>query len=333
MVSFDSLFNKRGRAGKGGGKGDGKGDGKGASKDGGKDAGKGGDKRGKFPLLLLLPAILAVVVLVVAFLTLFTVLQTTQVLIVRFGEVRQEIFKPGLHAKVPLIDNIVVYDKRTLDIDPPPFEVLLTDKKRIAVDAFARYRIVNPKLYYQRIGTEARLRDRFGKNINAALQRVIATVSLDAVLSSERESIMNEIREEVRKSADSFGVRVIDVRIGRTDLPDDTSQAVFERMRTEREREARELRAQGNESARKIRAQADKEKELIIANATKQSDILRGKGEAARNRLLGRAFSRDPAFFEFNKSLEVYRKSIEGGDTTIIISPDNEFFRYFKRSR
>lgn len=314
MASVDRPFSKEGK--------------RGSSK-----GGKGSRKGGKFPLLILLPVAFIIIAIVVAFLMLFTVLQTTQVLIVRFGEVRQEIFDPGLHARVPLVDNIVIYDKRTLDIDPPPFEVLLTDKKRIAVDAFARYRIVNPKLYYQRIATEARLRDRFGKNINAALQRVIATVSLDSVLSSERESIMNEIREEVRKSAESFGVEVIDVRIGRTDLPDDTSQAVFERMRTEREREARELRAQGNESARKIRAQADKEKELIIADATKQSDILRGKGEASRNRLLGRAFSRDPSFFEFNKSLEVYKKSIEGGDTTIIISPDSEFFRYFNRSR
>ena len=294
---------------------------------------KGGGKGRGISVFLLLLAGLLLLSAVGALLTLFTVQQTEQVLIVRFGEVRREIFTPGLRVKVPLIDNIVTYDKRTLDIDPPPFEVLLTDKKRIAIDAFARYRIVQPKIYYQRIRNETRLRDRFGKNINAALQRVIATVSLDTVLSSQREMIMNEIREEVRKSAESFGVEVIDVRIGRTDLPEDTSQAVFERMRTEREREARELRAQGNESARKIRAQADKEKEIILANATRQSSILRGKGEAARNRLLGRAFSRDPAFFEFNKSLEVYRKSIEGGDTTIILSPDSEFFRYFNRSR
>lgn len=296
-----------------------------------KKQGASGSK-GKIPLFLLLLAGLLLLGMIAGFLTLFKVHQTTQVLIVRFGEVRREIFKPGLHVKVPLVDNIVIYDKRTLDLDPPPFEVLLTDKKRIAVDAFARYRITNPKLYYQRIGTEARLRDRFGKNINAALQRVIATVSLDAVLSRQRESIMNEIREEVRKSAESFGVKVIDVRIGRTDLPEDTSQAVFERMRTEREREARELRAQGNESARKIRAQADKEKELIIADAKKRSDILRGKGEASRNRILGRAFARDPSFFEFNKSLEVYRQSIKDGDTTLILSPDSEFFRYFNRS-
>ena len=299
----------------------------GSSKGSGKRKG-----RGLSVFLLLLGGIVLFSALA-ALMTLFTVKQTEQVLIVRFGEVQREIFTPGLRVKVPLIDNIVIYDKRTLDIDPPPFEVLLTDKKRIAVDAFARYRIVQPKIYYQRIFNETRLRDRFGKNINAALQRVIATVSLDTLLSSQREAIMNEIREEVRKSAESFGVEVIDVRIGRTDLPEDTSQAVFERMRTEREREARELRAQGNESAQKIRAQADKEKEIILADATRQSSILRGKGEATRNRLLGRAFSRDPAFFEFNKSLEVYKKSIEGGETTIILSPESEFFRYFNRSR
>ena len=299
-------------------------------------ADKKGDKGRKsagLSVFLLLLGGVALLSVIGALLSLFTVKQTDQVLIVRFGEVQREIFTPGLRVKMPLIDNVVTYDKRTLDLDPPPFEVLLTDKKRIAVDAFARYRIVRPKVYYQRIRNETRLRDRFGKNINAALQRVIATVSLDTLLSSQREAIMNEIREEVRTSAESFGVEVIDVRIGRTDLPDDTSQAVFERMRTEREREARELRAQGNESARKIRAQADKEKEIILADATRQSDILRGKGEAARNRLLGRAFSRDPSFFEFNKSLEVYKKSIEGGETTIILSPDSEFFRYFNRSR
>ncbi len=298
-------------------------------------SGKGSGKRkgrGISVFLLLLGGIL-LLSLIGGLMTLFTVKQTEQVLIVRFGEVQREIFTPGLQVKVPMIDNVVIYDKRTLDIDPPPFEVLLTDKKRIAVDAFARYRIVQPKIYYQRIFNETRLRDRFGKNINAALQRVIATVSLDTLLSSQREAIMNQIREEVRKSAESFGVEVIDVRIGRTDLPEDTSQAVFERMRTEREREARELRAQGNESAQKIRAQADKEKEIILADATRQSSILRGKGEATRNRLLGRAFSRDPAFFEFNKSLEVYKKSIESGETTIILSPESEFFRYFNRSR
>ena len=262
--------------------------------------------------------------------TFFTVHQTRQAIVLQFGEVKREIRQPGLHFKIPIVQNVIYYENRTLALDPPPFEVLLTDKKRINIDAYVRYRIVSPSAFYQRITTEARLRDRFGKSVNAALQRVIATVSLEDLLSPERDRIMAQIEEEATQQSVTFGVEVIDVRIGRTDLPPQTSEAVFNRMRTEREREARELRAEGAEMAQKIRAEADKERIIILAESERISRILRGEGEANRNEILGEAFSQDPDFFEFYKSLEQYQSSLLENETTMILSPDSQFFRFFK---
>ena len=273
--------------------------------------------------------IIALGVLLGAF---FTVHQTKQALVLQFGEVKRVISTPGLKFKIPFIQNVIYYDNRTLDLDPPPFEVLLTDKKRINVDAYARYRIVDPKLYYQRIRTESRLRDRFGKNVNAALRRVIATVPLNDLLSPRRDSIMLQIEQGVSQQARSFGIEVIDVRIGRTDLPEQTSQAVFNRMRTEREREARELRAEGNEIAQKIRAEANKERTILLAEARRKSEILRGEGEATRNEVLGSAYGENPDFFEFYKSLQEYERSLSA-DTSLVLTPDSDFFRYFKQYR
>lgn len=279
--------------------------------------------------------VLSIVGLIVLSNTFFTVHQTKQAIVLQFGEVKRSIREPGLHIKLPFVQNVVYYDSRILDLDPPPFEVLLTDKKRINVDAFVRYRIVDPSRYYQRIRTEARMRDRFGKTVNAALQRVLASVSLTDVLSPKRDEVMQNIENEVLVLASTFGSKVIDVRIGRTDLPEQTSQAVFQRMRTERDREARELRAEGNEFARKIRAQADKGRTLLLAESSKTSQILRGEGEAISNNTLAKAFNRDPEFFAFYKSLQQYRRGLIGETdadkgTTLVISPNSEFFRYFK---
>lgn len=281
----------------------------------------------RFSLYLL--GALAFIVLLVATGAVFTVHQTKQALVLQFGQIEREVKEPGLNFKIPFVQNVVYYDNRTLDIDPPPFEVLLTDKKRINVDAYARYRIISPSLYYQRIQNEARLRDRFGKTTNAALQRVLATVSLDDVLSPRRNEIMAQIEREVSEQAVSFGIEVVDVRIGRTDLPPQTSQAVFSRMRTEREREARELRAEGNEIAQVIRAGADKERTLLIATAEKQNQILRGQGEANRTRILARAFTEDEEFFLFYRALQAYRASLATQDTTLLLSPNSAFFQYF----
>ena len=264
--------------------------------------------------------------------TLFTVKQTEQVIILQFGDPKKVIKKPGLSWKIPFIQNVVSYDNRVLDLDPPEFEVLLTDKKRINIDAFARYQIVDPLKFYQRVKREANLRDVFGKSLNAGVRRVIATVSLSELLSDKRVDSMNKIAEEISFQAESLGIKVIDVRIGRTNLPSTTAQAVYNRMRTEREREAREARAEGNEIAQKIRAKADYDTTVILAKAEYKAEVLRGEGEALKNSILADAYGKDPKFFEFYKSMQNYSKALMGeGETTIVISPDSEFFKYLKK--
>ncbi len=264
---------------------------------------------------------------------LYTVRETEQALVLQFGKVSRTVTKPGLRMKIPFIQNVIRYDDRVLAIDPPPFEVLLTDKKRINVDAYARYRIVSPQEFYQRVRTETLLTDRFGKNVNAALQRVLATVALTDVLSEKRNDIMQQIEDEVQQQAKTFGIELVDIRIGRTDLPEQTSEAVFNRMKTERDREARELRAQGEEASRKIRAQADKERTIILADARRTSDITLGDGEAQRNQILGEAYNQDINFFGFYKSLQEYEKALANSETTLVISPDSEFFDFFGTSQ
>ena len=256
--------------------------------------------------------------------------QTKQAIVLQFGEAKRVIKQPGLAFKIPLVQNVLFYDNRVLDLDPPSFDVLLTDKKRITVDAYARYRIIDPLAFFRRVGTEEILRDRFGKIINSSLRRVIATVSLRDLLSEKRNDIMGTIQAVVSESAASFGIEIVDIRIGRTELPMQTRQSVFDRMRTEREREARELRAEGGEEARKIRAKADLEKTVLLAEADRRAQIMRGEGEGGRNRILGEAYGKDPAFFDFYKSLAEYRKSLMDGETTLILSPDSEFFRFFE---
>jgi membrane protease subunit HflC len=279
---------------------------------------------------LLVLGVVVVVAGIVAMSSLFTVHQTKQAIVLQFGEAKRVIKEPGLAFKIPLVQNVVFYDNRVLDLDPPSFEVLLTDKKRIIIDAYSRYRIVDPLAFFRRVGTEEILRDRFGKIINSSLRRVIATVSLRDLLSEKRNDIMATIQAVVSESAASFGVEIVDIRIGRTELPTQTRQSVFDRMRTEREREARELRAEGGEEARKIRAKADLEKTVLLAEAERLAQIMRGEGEGGRNRILGEAYGKDPAFFDFYKSLAEYRKNLVDTGTTMVLSPDSEFFRFFE---
>jgi len=273
--------------------------------------------------------VLALVTLVVVSQTFFTVHETQQAIVLQFGDPRAVKDKPGLHWKVPFVQNVTFYEKRTLDLDPPPFEVLLTDKKRINVDAFARYRIVNALEFFKTVQNEIGARDRLAALVNPALRAVIARVSLKEVLSAKRTDLMEQIQKDIEADALRFGIKIVDIRIGRTDLPEQTSQAVFNRMRTERERQAREARAEGKEIAQKIRAQADKERTVILANAERDAQIQRGQGEAGRNNILGQAYGRDPQFFAFYKSLEQYQKALIGNDTTMVLSPDSEFFRFF----
>lgn len=265
---------------------------------------------------------------------LFTVNQTEQAIILQFGDPKRVIKEAGLNLKLPFIQNVIRYDNRTLDLDPPEFEVLLKDKKRINIDAFARYQIVDPLKFYQRVKREQNLRDVFGKSLNAGVRRVIANVSLAELLSDKRSDSMAKIANEIKVQAISLGIKVIDVRIGRTNLPSTTAQSVYDRMRTEREREAREARAEGSEMAQKIRAKADFDTTVILADAERRAEILRGEGDAEKNGVLAKAYGKDFRFFEFYKSMQNLRKGLIGkGETTIVISPDNEFFKYLKRSK
>jgi membrane protease subunit HflC len=260
---------------------------------------------------------------------LFSVHQTQQVLVLRFNKVDRVIDEPGLNYKLPFMDQVVALDKRILDLDPPVVQVPLVDKKRINVDAYMRYRIINPVQFYQSVRSEVGFQDRFGRQVNASLQATIARVSLSDLLSDKRDDVMKQVRAEADAAAPAYGVEIIDVRIGRTDLPVEISQNVYNRMRTEREREARELRAEGTEEAQKIRARADREKTVLLAEAQRTSEILRGEGEAKRVTILADAYGKDPAFFDFYKSMQEYRKSLGGNSTSMVLSPDSDFFRFF----
>ncbi len=281
------------------------------------------------PKLLPVLGAIAAALGILAFFMLFTVYQTQQVLVLQFGEYKRTINEPGLHWKLPW-QSVVFFENRVLDLDPPKAQVQLTDKKRINIDAYVRYRIVNPQKFYQSVQTELSFRDRYGLIVEAAVRAEVAKVSLSQLLSDKRIDTMRKISTQVTNKAENFGIAVVDVRIGRTDLPDETSQAVFNRMRSERERQARELRAEGEEESLKIRARADREQVELVAEAERQARILQGEGDAKRNRILGEAYGRDPEFFAFYKSMEQYRKALAAGDTTMVLSPDSDFFRYFR---
>ena len=282
------------------------------------------------PKLLPILGAVAAALGILAFFTLFTVYQTQQVLVLQFGEYKRTINEPGLHWKLPW-QSVVFFENRVLDLDPPKAQVQLTDKKRINVDAYVRYRIVSPQVFYQSVQTEISFRDRYGRIVGAAVRAEVAKVSLTQLLSDKRDDIMREIRAQVDAKAENFGIQVVDVRIGRTDLPDETSQAVFNRMRSERERQAREQRAEGEEESLKIRARADREKVELLAEGERTARLLMGDGDGQRNRILGEAYGRDPEFFAFYKSMEQYRRALAAGDTTMVLSPDSDFFRYFRR--
>lgn len=276
--------------------------------------------------------IVAAILAIVASASLFTVNQTQQALVLQFGEFKRTIKEPGLHAKIPLLQNVVLIDARVLDVDPPVEQVILADQKRLEVDAFARYRIVNPLQFYQSAGSELVVEQRLAAVVNSSLRRVLGNVTLLAVLSSERAKVMTDIKSQVNQEAQRFGVEIVDVRIRRADLPEATSQAVYERMRSEREREAREARAQGNEQAQQIRSRAERERTVILAEAQRDSQVLRGEGDNQAIRILAESASKNPEFYAFYRSLEAYRQALRGDSTSLVLSPDSEFFRYFDNS-
>lgn len=280
-------------------------------------------------------AIIGVIIVVAGFTVssvLFTVHQTQQALILQFGNPIRVIKEPGLHAKMPFVQNAEFYDSRILDLDPPAQEVILADQKRVNVDAFARYRIKDPLEYRKRAQTDANFRDVFGSRLNAAIRAGIGKILLGDMLTEKRAKVMSIIALQMKAFAPEFGVEVVDVRIGRTDLPDATAQSVYNRMRSDRVAHAAQLRAVGEEQKLRIQAEADRDRTVIIAEAQRQSEILRGQGEGARNSILGKAYGKDPVFFDFYRSMEAYGEAL-GEGTTMVLSPDSEFFRFFGASK
>ena len=262
----------------------------------------------------------------------FVVDQTKQVIVLQFGEPVATHQTPGLKFKLPFVQNVVFYDSRVLNLDPAQEEVILRDQKRIVVDAIVRYMINDPLKFFQTTRTELALNDRLGRIINSSVRGVIAQYELNDLLSEKRIDIMAEIFDNVREDQDNFGIEIVDLRLKRTELTTEVQSNVFDRMRTEREREANLLRAEGQEISQKIKATADREKIEIIAEAEKQSNIMKGEGEAARNMILNDAFAKDPEFFEFIRSMEAYADTFKDGSTTMVISPDSDFFEYFENS-
>ena len=287
---------------------------------------------GRAKLLLLGVAIVVVIILVLS--STFKVNEYEQVILLQFGEPRDVINahgtqEPGLYLKTPFVQNVESFEKRILDYDAPPEEMILGDQKRLVVDSFIRYRITDPLLFFQTVGSEAIARNRLGAILNAATRQVLGTVELITVLSGERGQLMVYILDQVNRQSKDFGVDVIDVRIRRADLPDENSQAVYRRMQTEREREAKEYRAQGDEASQRIRSRADKERTILLANAKRESEILRGQGDALAIKIFADAFGQDEDFFSFYRSMQAYTLALGAEDTTLVLSPDSEFFRFF----
>jgi modulator of FtsH protease HflC len=279
--------------------------------------------------------ILAPVVLVLGFLlysTLFTVNEIQQAIILQFGDPKRVILKAGLNYKIPFVQNVVLLDRRILNLDAPSEEMIASDQKRLIVDAFARFKIKDPLKFYISVGNERVARSRLSTIINARIRGVLGKEELAALVSKDRSRLMDKITKDVNGEAEKLGIEIIDVRIKRADLPAANSEAIYRRMQTERLREAKEFRAEGAEIAQTIRSTADKEVTIILAEANKKSEILKGEGDARRNKIFADAFGRDPNFFSFYRAMQSYEKSLIGGQTSLILSPDSEFFRFFGKS-
>ena len=269
------------------------------------------------------------VVAVVAFFSIFIVKEVNQAIVLQFGDPKKIITKPGLNFKLPFIQNVVFLDKRILNLDAPPEEVIASDQKRLIVDAFARIQIVDPLKFYISVGNERVARSRLSTIINSRIRSVLGTQRLQTLLSEDRTKQMALIQGGVNNEAEKFGIKIVDVRIKRADLPQANSNAIFARMQTEREREAKEFRAKGAEMAVTITSTADKEVTVILANAEKKSEIMKGEGDGQRNKIFAQAFGQDPQFFAFYRAMQAYEKALIGGETSLILSPDSEFFKFF----
>jgi membrane protease subunit HflC len=287
-------------------------------------------------------AILLLLAIIVGYSTFFTVYQTRQALVVRLGQPVRVITEPGLNAKIPFIDSVIYIDKRILNIETPAQEVIASSQdksiggvvqvaqagERLVVDAFARYRITDPLKFYQTVGPDG-ASSQLAILLNSALRRVLGAATLADAVRNKREELMALMRDQLDRDAQPFGIHIVDVRIRRVDLPEQNSQAVYQRMQTERQREAAEFRAQGSQKAQEIRAKADRDVTVLTAEATSQSEQIRGQGDAERNRIFAEAYGQDPGFFAFYRSMQAYERSMQHGDTHLVLRPDSDFFRFF----
>ena len=284
-------------------------------------------------------AVILLLVAIVAYSTFFTVYQTKQALVVRLGQVVRVITEPGLNAKIPFIDNVIYIDKRILNIESPAQEVIASSQdksnsglaqagERLVVDAFARYRITDPLKFYQTVGPDG-ASSQLAILLNSALRRVLGAATLADAVRNKRDDLMAQMRDQLDRDAAPFGIHIVDVRIRRVDLPEQNSQAVYQRMQTERQREAAEFRAQGSQKSQEIRAKADRDVTVLLADANSQAETVRGQGDATRNQIFADAYGQDPDFFTFYRSMQAYERSMQHGDTHLVLRPDSDFFRYF----
>jgi len=277
--------------------------------------------------------IFATIAIILLASSMFTLDQRQQALILQFGEPIRVIKTPGIKFKIPFLQNIVIFDKRIIDLGISEQEVIASDQKRLIINAFAKYQIVDPLKFYSTVATQQGLSNKLSGIIDSSLRQVIGEASLNELLTENRSDIMANIKQAVSKSSEIFGISIVDVRIMRADLPQENSDAIFARMQTEREKEAREIRAKGAEESDRIRAEADKQRTIIIAEAKKTSDLTRGEGDATSIKIYADSYGRDPEFAEFYRSMSAYREALKNEKTKMVISPDNEFFRYMNTSK
>jgi membrane protease subunit HflC len=273
--------------------------------------------------------VLVLAAMVLGYSSLFTVYQTQQALVVRLGQPVRVVTEPGLNFKAPLIDSVIGIDKRILDLEAPSQEVIASDQKRLVVDSFARYRVQDPLKFYQTVGSIDAANSRLSTLLISALRRVLGEASFIQLVRDERPQLTQRMREQLDHEAGAFGIAVVDVRIRRADLPEQNSQAVYQRMQTERQREAAEFRAQGSQRSQEIRSRADRDVTVLIADATSKSEQIRGEGDAQRNRIFADAYGKDRDFFGFYRSMQAYETGLRANDTRMVIKPDSDFFRYF----
>jgi membrane protease subunit HflC len=282
--------------------------------------------------LLFILALLALLGVAIVGGALFTVEQTEQALVLRLGEPvagRGLITEPGLHFKIPLIENVVSFDNRILDVESPNLEVLAADNQRLEVDSFIRYRIVDALKFYQTVNSVLGANNQLGSVLNSAVRRVLSEANQQQIVKDERATLMRRIKEQADTEARRFGVQVVDARIRRVDLPQQISEKVYGRMQTERQREAAEYRAQGSEQAQKITARADRDVVVLKAEAQQKADQIKGEGDAERNRIFAESFGKDPDFFAFYRSMQAYEAAFKPGETRFLVSPRSDFFRFF----